>query len=598
MSDFLLDLRDVKQRDPASAVVSLRFFPDLSVHRFERGAFALVLTRSDSPELWAPFESEDQRLLVALAGRVAWDGPQWETAQRMPERGGLACKAIARLYEEGGEDALTRLNGNFALLLHDAPAGKLFLCTDRWGMLPCFRHESGRVYASHPDALASATGEHNDWDAVSQTEFVMCGRVSAPHTYYRRIKALPPARILTMDLADLSKPAGERVYFQARFEPDRKASIEELAEALGQTFRRAVARRTYPFLGRTAVALSGGLDSRALLSWCSDVDPCVAFCAVDHENQESTIARQVSESLGVPFVLLQRSADFYGENAELGVRISGGMGSIANNHFLGFRDWMRHAGIANLLTGCYCDYLFKGLVLDKRISRLTGRQSLGAFRQEHYFRYVPVKSRYAGEVMDRQKALISPVLRADSSDEGRLEIERRRTFPLCYEGDNMQRVVPQRVLPWSLPIADNEILDLYLKIPPAMKLNRRLFCLMMQKACPASLLRIPDANTGTRIGATTVELAARRLQRAVARRWPGRRPRSAEGSWPDWFAYIGQSPSIRRLWTRDENGTIDPLRGLVGAEQIRPGVGDYTGADLYLFLRLLTLKIWMDLRAA
>lgn len=30
VSDFLLDLRDVKQRDPASALVSLRFFPDLS----------------------------------------------------------------------------------------------------------------------------------------------------------------------------------------------------------------------------------------------------------------------------------------------------------------------------------------------------------------------------------------------------------------------------------------------------------------------------------------------------------------------------------------------------------------------------------------
>ena len=244
-------------------------------------------------------------------------------------------------------------------------------------------------------------------------------------------------------------------------------------------------------------------------------------------------------------------------------------------------------------------YLYEGsrLVLDKSVSRLTGLQQLGPFQDEYYFLHFGISSRYAEEVTARQQDRFPQALRTGGLEETRLEVEKLRTFPLAYEADNMQRVVPQRVLPWYLPIVDTEIVRLYYSIAPSLKLNRRLFLSMMKQVCAEGVLEVPDANTGVRVDASSFVRARARVKRKLATRLgPGNRPSSATSAWPDWGTYQRKSCVLRDIWERRHPGVTKILNDILGPDCVQKEPEDYPGDSIYLFTRILTISIWLNQR--
>jgi asparagine synthase (glutamine-hydrolysing) len=344
------------------------------------------------------------------------------------------------------------------------------------------------------------------------------------------------------------------------------------------------------------VALSGGLDSRALLACIENKEQTFAFCCYNEPNQEFRIAKAVAEALEISFQPLQRDFEYYGDNAEAGVRISGGMGTFANNHFLGMMPRLRAEGMQNLLTGCYCDYLFKGLTLNLRSHWLTGREELGAFQQQFYFSEYQSRTPLAFRARERMESRIPAELQNQESADKVFQIEARRTFPLFYEGDNQQRIVPQRVTGWSVPITDLDVLKVYRKIPYQYKLNRSVFMKAALMLCDTRLGTIADANTGARVGAPLLtRLVAAQYSRVKRRMRRLRRSIATEESWPDWKHYVAHSRKLRELWMRPNCDAFDLLERVVGSENLSRDVGAY-GENRSLFVRLLTLKLWLDQR--
>jgi asparagine synthase (glutamine-hydrolysing) len=342
------------------------------------------------------------------------------------------------------------------------------------------------------------------------------------------------------------------------------------------------------------VALSGGLDSRLLLACLPDPARAFAFCCYDEPNRELATAERIARSRGVRFLPLQRSPDYYGENAEAGVRISGGMGTIANNHFLGFLDRLHAEGMQTLLTGCYCDYLFKGLPLNRRHHWLTGRERLAPFAHEFYFDRWLSPTSLAARVRERWENHFPADLRLQDTPARVFNLEVRRTFPLCYEGDNQQRLVPQRLTGWSPPVTDRQVLEVYCRIPSRMKLNRSLFLKTSRLLLADSpLLHIPDANTGAPLNAAPLRecLSSNwlRLQRKLASR---RRSLGSDGSWPDWEYYLTHSPRMAELWRRPQPDAFDFFRKVMGWKTVPPEPRDFQNGRTFLFVSLLTLKIW------
>ncbi|MBX3744428.1 MAG: hypothetical protein KF833_03895 [Verrucomicrobiae bacterium] len=601
MADFLLDLRPPGRRalDPAAGY--LRFNPGIAAFSHTAPDFGLVLTQTGRPDLWSPY-LDPNGIFVAIAGRPAFDAAEWDQAQSLPDPGGLAAKIAFLRYRQSGLPALESIGGNVAVILHDPSTRTLHLVTDCAGAFPVFHGHTpdGDVFGSHPDVVADAAGENSRLDTISLAEFLLTNTVTPPHTYYERVKAVDHASTVTATFQDQAPPTLSRHRtFDFSLAADPNASEEDLAGALAEALRRAVRRRTLPRLGTTAVALSGGLDSRALLACIEDPERVFAFTCYDQPNPEFRVAQAVAHSLGVRFLPFQRPFEYYGDHAAAGVRISGGMGTFANNHFLGVIDRLHQEGAENLLTGCYCDYLFKALPLNLDRHWLTGRERLGPFRHQFYFSHRSSASPLASAVRDRWEARIPTEFRTQSTPEAVFQVEARRTFPLCYEGDNQQRVVPQRLTGWALPVSDREVLALYRTLPYTLKLDRSIFLkavLRLTRSSPVA--RVPDANTGARPGAhpATVCLASSWLR--AKRKLRKLRPTLAtEGSWPDWHHYVAQSATLKSLWERPNPEAFDLFRQVLGPDAVRPDIRTYAGRDTFLLVALLTLKLWFERRA-
>jgi asparagine synthase (glutamine-hydrolysing) len=608
MSDFILDFRDTQQRcSKELAARLLCFFPDIRIDCFETDRFRLLLTSCDRPDLWAPYVCPDDQVMAAVCGRLAFDDSQWTSARRQPGDGGLASKAVYETFKQSGLDGVQALNGNFVVHIYDPANKRYYLRADRTGTSLIYGIAAGTlselVFSSHPDAVAATLGVSERRDDVSLAEFLLTGKVSYPFTYYQDVRALEYSRIFEFDLGNAAvslAPLPE--WADLSLEVAEDMDEDALADGLANAFRTATEKRTTPRLGRSFVALSGGLDSRLVLSSAHPDSEVAAFCCFDEENVEYRTAREIAAVLGVELFPLKRSYDHYGDYAEKAVRISGGMGDIGSNHYLGCRDRLLSLGMDNLLTGCYCDYLFKSLALDTSVRRLSRREDLAPFSGESYLPHFRFSTHLNASVTDRLEKIFPHELRSDPSASARLEIAKKRIFPLQYEGDNIQRMTTQRTLRWSAPVVDNDIIDCFRKVPIAMRMNRSLFTKVVIKACNEAVCAIPDTNTAARIGAAWPAIMVGRYQIALRRAWERRRRSIAsEESWPNWPYYLLNSRRVTSLWNQPDEQADAFFRQVMGGD-FRPRLADYmemhgSVRGSALCLRLLTLKIWFQLRA-
>lgn len=600
MGDFVLCSESLRLEQEERVTKLMKYYDDVDVRSFQHKKFILFLSRVDGWDLWKPYHSTNGKLFVALAGRIALDTDEWEKAKSLPGDGGLACKAIANMYQEGGINNLENLNGNFVVFIYDTSSQQLHIITDRCGMYPCFSseiNENDFVIGSHPDILANIINVSQEWDLTSLTEFLAIGKVSFPYSYYKPIKALDYGTIHSIDLNShiIYK---KKKYFDFNFNIDHKLTEWDLAEELACAFRKSINRRTLPMFGQTGISLSGGLDSRALLCSADDRKNIWTFCFFNEENLEYKIAREIAQGTDVKFISLQRDFDHYGDNAEMGIKISGGMGDIGNNHFLGFRDSFRNLGIENIIAGFYCDYLFKSLVLNKKVNKFLRTEKFSHFKYDNYMPVYWFNTVYSRQAKERLDELFPDSVKDNETDLGRLEIEKRRLFPFCYEPDNQETLIPQRVMGWYLPIVDNDIIDTYLKIPPQYKLNTSMYSKMVELQCGKKIPKVINSNTGARVNASQVSLIIHGISKTLQSKIKKKRKNIATNeSWPNWPFYLHNSKKIEFLWMRNNKRAHDIFNELLGNDPYEKAIQEYkSGVDLKLFLRLLTLKLWIDQR--
>ena len=596
MGDFLIDFRPESQRASfAKAADFLKFQDHVTLRKFQFPEFSLALSSVDNLELWGPYLTDD--LLVAISGRIDLEESEWRSAELVSCAGGLAAKHVAQQYVKFGSSALSKLSGNFAVLVWDRKSSAVFVIGDLCGALPIFKCTLGSkpVFASHPDALAICVDENRNFDNVSLDEFVLTSCVTPPNTFYKNIQSLPEG---TMVWAQLGVGQfKEKKYFSLEFAGNPAVSEEALADELACNLISAVRKRTLPRLGPVAVALSGGLDSRAILAAVPDRSNTFAFCCFNVENAEFATAKAIAKTLDVKLVPLTRNFDYYADNAEMGVRIAGGMGTFANNHFLGMSQQLRDLGAQNLLTGCYCDYMFKGLPLNTSAAGLFRRERLTRFDRQFYFDHYRMDLPAAAAVRERIDSRIPAELRNTGAPEKVFELEKLRTFPLFQEGDNEQRLVPQRVLFSFLPVADRAVLETYCKIPYQFKLNRSLFKKTVQRICGETVTNIPDANTGAPANATLLREAMSITSRRVSRKLHKLKPGIAnDTSWPDWSYYVANSAKLKTMWEESVPAASDAFRRVLPPEDMRSSPADYKGRDIFLFVQMLSLKLWLKQR--
>jgi asparagine synthase (glutamine-hydrolysing) len=208
-------------------------------------------------------------------------------------------ETILACYAERGEAGLSDLEGQFALGLHDARDGSLWLVRDRLGILPLYYYVDATLFAfaSEVKALLPALSDVRV-DTQSLNAYLSQRAVAAPYTLFEGIRKLPPAHVLRVTERGIESP---RRYWSFPPVALKQPSTREAVEQLDATLREAVASALVADVPVGAY-LSGGVDSSLIVAMMSKIHrngSVKTFAAGfgDPRYDELPYARHVSELL-------------------------------------------------------------------------------------------------------------------------------------------------------------------------------------------------------------------------------------------------------------------------------------------------------------
>lgn len=211
-----------------------------------------------------PFFSDDGNIALVQNGEIFNHVELAEELARTgyPCRTGSDTEVLLRLYEREGIGFLSRLNGMFAIAIHDAREGAMYLARDRIGVKPLFLHDDGTrlLFASEIKSLLAA-GIRREIDYAGLDHFLTFNYVPPPYTAFAGIRHLEPGHWLRVDRRGNLRR--ERWWNLAEAEPEHHREgqwIEEFNHLLDDAVRLRL-RADVPF----GAFLSGGVDSSTIV---------------------------------------------------------------------------------------------------------------------------------------------------------------------------------------------------------------------------------------------------------------------------------------------------------------------------------------------
>lgn len=249
-----------------------------------------------------PFVSDDGQIAVVQNGEIF---NHVELAAELRAQGVRLdthsdTEVILRLYEREGIACMRRLNGMFAIAIHDAREDALYLARDRIGVKPLYVHDDGQrmVFGSELKALWPALPHKPGMDLEAIHHYLTFNYVPAPWTAFYGVRHVMPGtwqrytRGSTVQVQRWWNLADQR-------EQDHTfdAWAEEFTTLLDDATRIRL-RADVPF----GAFLSGGVDSSTIVGLMARhvKEPVKTFCIgfADPRYDESAFALQAAQRFG------------------------------------------------------------------------------------------------------------------------------------------------------------------------------------------------------------------------------------------------------------------------------------------------------------
>ena len=213
-----------------------------------------------------PISNEDGSVCVVFNGEIYnFEALRRELSQRGHKLATHSdTEVIVHLYEDFGVDAVNHLRGMFAFALWDGNRKQLLLARDRLGIKPLYYADLGDrfVFASELKAILQlgSVDRQFDWNAVNHLFLTLT--TPAAQSIIRGIRKLEPAHVLTVAPNRSIRVAR---YWDVVFEPDRRATEQELVEELREKIDESVRMHMVSDVPVGAF-LSGGIDSSSVVA--------------------------------------------------------------------------------------------------------------------------------------------------------------------------------------------------------------------------------------------------------------------------------------------------------------------------------------------
>lgn len=201
-------------------------------------------------------------------------------------------EVLFRALQHWGEDALERLDGQFAFAFHRRRENRLILARDHVGICPLYLIETPSMGAFASEIRPLLTFGRRALDPQGVADYFSYRyNIQNGHTLFAGVQRLAPGHYSVIDLADGRRRT--RRYWRLTFAP---GSGEEVATVLD----RAMAAQSVADVP-VGMFLSGGIDSRAVLHGFSRHVPRVEAFTLQFDVADPEVA--LVEELAVDYPL-------------------------------------------------------------------------------------------------------------------------------------------------------------------------------------------------------------------------------------------------------------------------------------------------------
>lgn len=213
---------------------------------------------------WATYYQGGDGICVAGAAHLV-DGPGLaaEAMSRHP------LESVAAVYRAHGPQGLGRLRGQFCLAIHDEPANRLVLMTDRFTTWPIYYAErpGGVIFGSRLSGLPARLRARIEPQAI--LEYMLYTVVPSPRTPYVGVRKLPPAHVLIAERSGISVVP----YWDMSYPEARNGKAEDWAHQLRAEIEKAVRRSVAAEDSSAEIGafLSGGTDSSTIAGMITSI---------------------------------------------------------------------------------------------------------------------------------------------------------------------------------------------------------------------------------------------------------------------------------------------------------------------------------------
>jgi len=238
---------------------------------------------------------------------IVWNGEiyNYRELRSELEQRGVQCRdsseseVVINLYLEFGLDFINKLNGMFAIAIHDSRDKSLHLIRDRMGKKPLWisqLHDGTLFFASEVRSLMLARPDRTlRTDMIA--EVMQYGYINAPHSAFNEITQISPASVLTWREGNTIT----KKYWEPDFDSKVQISYEDALEVTKKLIEESVSRRLISERPLGSF-LSGGYDSTIVTAYMAKLmsEKVQTYSIGFHSAQfnEAHHARQVASHLG------------------------------------------------------------------------------------------------------------------------------------------------------------------------------------------------------------------------------------------------------------------------------------------------------------
>lgn len=397
----------------------------------------------------------------------------------------ISAHVIRNLYEKFELSVFPELNGSWAIILWDSQKRKIILCNDHFATRPFFYaiHDGTLAFSSEVKGILAYPHPYTiDGKAVAL--WFGLGRIIGERTFFNEIRYLPPATCLTFENGRFTLEK----YYDVNYKSDDLLD-DILVDNLVKRFKEAIAKRVNSDQ-RYVVSLSGGLDSRCVLSEAIRINKaCIAFSFGPRTCSDVRVASRVARKAKANHFLMLFDEDMLSKYAREAVYLTDGMAPVHWSVWIPFvlERLRSRVGKAIHLQGYALDLLLGGSYLDDQVMTAEKKDDLIPllYSKLVLFTQDELKHLFTSEFYESVKETVSRELsKALKDSKGDCVPNISDYFFMRHHVcrlTNLGSTIARNYFEETLPTLDINFIEVVTKIPPNKRYQHRIYKIFLKK---------------------------------------------------------------------------------------------------------------------